>query len=436
MTAEIVVMNREAVALAADSAVTIQKGRDEKVITSANKIFTLSRKCPVGVMMFGGANHMGVPWETVVSLYQERLGAGCFDTLEEYADDFMGFLSGEMRLYPESEQRDYFAATVTDCFVLVKNVLRDAVNSLVEENPAATDEQKREAANKAFRAILKVWDKAEELPGTPADLPERLEGEYGKVIREIRRKVFRRWPASPSYSGRLNRLALDIFIKSPSAPQFGTLSGVVVAGFGEKDIFPTVVEFLVGGVVCDHLRFKKDRVSGTGSGTRAAVIPFARREMVNAFMEGAEPAYNDTVFNRYGVALDAYRELVEGLIGELKDAGDKEDYRKRADSIRKGAAEIPRELAAFRRKKYVIPVIDVIAGLPKNELSEIAESLVNLTSFRTRMSFAAESVGGPIDVAVITRSDGFVWIKHKHYFAPELNPQFFINYFSEGRDRG
>jgi hypothetical protein len=429
MTAEIVVMNREAVALAADSAVTIQKGRDEKVITSANKIFMLSRMCPVGVMMFGGANHMGIPWETVVTLYQERLGGGRFDTLEEYADDFLGFLSTEMRLYPESEQRDYFAATVTDCFMFVKNILRDAINALVDDHPDATDEQKRAAANKAFSAFCKVWDRTEELPGTPEDLTARLESEYGDTIKDVRRKVFRRWPASPSYARRLNKLALDLFVKSPQPLQFGTLSGVVVTGFGDKDIFPTVVEYLVGGVVCNHLKYHKDRVSGTGSGTRAAVIPLARREMVNAFMEGAEPAYNDTVFGKYGAALDAYHELVDGLIGELTDRDGKELYRKRADSIRKSAAEIPRELAAFRRKKYVIPVIDVIAGLPKNELSEIAESLVNLTSFRTRMSFAAETVGGPIDVAVITRSDGFVWIKHKHYFAPELNPQFFINYF-------
>ncbi len=41
----------------------------------------------------------------------------------------------------------------------------------------------------------------------------------------------------------------------------------------------------------------------------------------------------------------------------------------------------------------------------------------------------AETVGGPIDVAVISKGDGFIWIKRKHYFSPELNPQFFANYY-------
>lgn len=34
-----------------------------------------------------------------------------------------------------------------------------------------------------------------------------------------------------------------------------------------------------------------------------------------------------------------------------------------------------------------------------------------------------ETVGGPIDVAVITRGDGFIWIRRKHYFEPSLNPR-------------
>ena len=34
---------------------------------------------------------------------------------------------------------------------------------------------------------------------------------------------------------------------------------------------------------------------------------------------------------------------------------------------------------------------------------------------------SAESVSGPIDVAVISKGDGFVWIKRKQYFDPQLN---------------
>jgi len=86
-------------------------------------------------------------------------------------------------------------------------------------------------------------------------------------------------------------------------------------------------------------------------------------------------------------------------------------------------------LENYRRENYVDPIINVVASLPKAELAAMAESLVNLTSFKGKVSMEAETVGGPIDVAVISKGDGFIWINRKHYFARELNPPFFANYY-------
>ena len=69
-------------------------------------------------------------------------------------------------------------------------------------------------------------------------------------------------------------------------------------------------------------------------------------------------------------------------------------------------------------------VVEIVANLPKDELAMFAETLVNMTSFKRRISRDAETVGGPIDVAVISKKDGFVWIRRKHYFDPSLNPHF------------
>jgi hypothetical protein len=44
-------------------------------------------------------------------------------------------------------------------------------------------------------------------------------------------------------------------------------------------------------------------------------------------------------------------------------------------------------------------------------------------------SVETDTVALPIDVAVISKGDGFIWIKRKHYFASELNHQFFSNYY-------
>ena len=77
---------------------------------------------------------------------------------------------------------------------------------------------------------------------------------------------------------------------------------------------------------------------------------------------------------------------------------------------------------------HVQPVMAMVSALPKDELAAMAEALVNLTAFKRRLTGVLETVGGPIDVAVISKGDGLVWIKRKHYFPEELNRQFAANY--------
>lgn len=106
MTTEIAIMNKTAVALAADSAVTITvpgpKGKTCKVFNSANKLFSLSKCAPVGLMIYGNATMLGIPWETIVKIYRERLRDKEFPSLAIYCSDFFKFLDGfEIKQKPE-----------------------------------------------------------------------------------------------------------------------------------------------------------------------------------------------------------------------------------------------------------------------------------------------------------------------------------------------
>ncbi len=60
---------------------------------------------------------------------------------------------------------------------------------------------------------------------------------------------------------------------------------------------------------------------------------------------------------------------------------------------------------------------------------------MNLTSFKRRVTLDAETVGGPIDVAVISKGDGLVWTRRKRYIDPTLNHHFFANYFRYGSSK-
>ena len=77
-------------------------------------------------------------------------------------------------------------------------------------------------------------------------------------------------------------------------------------------------------------------------------------------------------------------------------------------------------------EKHGRPLRRVIGSLPTDELAELAETLVMLESLKEKVTSPSELVGGPIDVAIITKHEGFVWAKRKLYFDPKLNSRFFL----------
>ena len=73
MTAVAGILNKQGVAIAADSAVTVSGFQGRKVYNSANKIFTLSKYHPVGIAIYNSAQFMGIPWEILIKEYRNNL---------------------------------------------------------------------------------------------------------------------------------------------------------------------------------------------------------------------------------------------------------------------------------------------------------------------------------------------------------------------------
>ena len=69
LTAEIAILNKQAVALAADSAVTISMGAEQqKIFDSAEKLFELSDCNPIGVMVYSGAQITQIPLSILINM--------------------------------------------------------------------------------------------------------------------------------------------------------------------------------------------------------------------------------------------------------------------------------------------------------------------------------------------------------------------------------
>ena len=82
-------------------------------------------------------------------------------------------------------------------------------------------------------------------------------------------------------------------------------------------------------------------------------------------------------------------------------------------------------------ENHISPIVDAISYLRKEDLIEIAESLIHLTSIKRKTSKEIQSVGGPIDIAVITKHEGFIWIKRKDFVNREFNSAFYNREFKK-----
>lgn len=63
------------------------------------------------------------------------------------------------------------------------------------------------------------------------------------------------------------------------------------------------------------------------------------------------------------------------------------------------------------------------APMPIQDAIDLAEWLVHTAIMYSRFTPGAPSVGGPIESAAITKHEGFKWIRRKHYYDKDFNPE-------------
>jgi hypothetical protein len=173
------------------------------------------------------------------------------------------------------------------------------------------------------------------------------------------------------------------------------------------------------------------------TGDRTAIVTaFAQGDMVSLFMNGIDDDYSSFVRSFIEESfLVRYPELFSKLLAKHLSSAPRNLRNRLSKQLRNAGAKLVSALESgislYAREMCSAPIVQIVDHLPKEELAAMAEALVNLTSFKRHVTGQAETVGGPIDVAVISRGDGLIWIKRKHYFQPELNQHFLSNYYND-----
>jgi hypothetical protein len=135
VTAEIAIMNKIGIAMAADSAVTVnvatKHGEKQKAFNSSTKLFTISKYQPIGLMIYGEAEILGVPWETIIKLFRENLGKTSKDSVKEYSELFIRYLNN-FNFNPDAIKEN-FSTHVAGYFSKLSSKIKEKVKEKTKE---------------------------------------------------------------------------------------------------------------------------------------------------------------------------------------------------------------------------------------------------------------------------------------------------------------
>ena len=414
MTAEVCIMNRLAVVLAADSAATVTQWSgakfEERYFKGSNKIFQLSDHHPVGLMIFDSADVLRVPWEIVVKAFRAGLGKKSFNTVKDYALEFFDFLERASLLFPSSIQDEVFLDTARTAAVLLNHY-----ETYLE------DEAQRLGSN-----IEKVNARIAELKALPyrSGLSDELLAEatakwLAPLVAHIEsfREMF-----GKGFPEDMNALAHVGILEVFKAPEKNlNTTGLVFAGFGDHEIFPALVEFKSCGLVSGkHISIAADEFAVTHD-VPAKLASFAQTAMSDTFSLGVSQDVYLSVMQTLSDQLDKFTRAI------VTDAGgDTSSIANFDDRVANARREIGDAVLERAQRDHALPLRRVLSVLPVDEMAELAETLINLQALKEKVTKSSETVGGPVDVAIITKNEGLVWVKRKHFFDISLNSRYLV----------
>jgi hypothetical protein len=430
MTAEVGVLNKLAVALAADSTVTISTAYEKhKTFESADKLFELSSSQPIGVMFFGNGQFMDLPISILVKQFRDLNES--FLTIADAKEEFLKFLSKIGKEAPESVRHNEILALIFPALSeLMSKAEEDSKNEILESIRNNSDDSNDDVdysmmllrnIRKHVLTENKKLQQMEDAKFIGGSSPKRLTNNLKEKIEAH--------PIFKDTDEKLSKLIIEyvllLILKDTSAE---SAMGLVFAGFGESEMLPSLHSCEVNGFFRQKLKYVDvEHCDIDREGTSASVFGFAQRDVMERFLYGFDDFTKKQVTQ---FSEEVFGNTITALLKLLESEGVSENVLLPLDTRLRQVTQaygegLEKQCFSTISNKGKRDIEDMIRFMPKPDLAEMAESLVNLTSIRRRVSKGMETVGGPVDVAVISKSEGFVWVKRKHYFDEALNHRFF-----------
>ncbi|HHK7299828.1 TPA: hypothetical protein ACQXM5_002076, partial [Streptococcus pneumoniae] len=246
-----------------------------------------------------------------------------------------------------------------------------------------------------FKNIL--WEVIEEYSNDISKSISETEFEYLDGELDLIREQLDEYFNNNEYSDeQLNFLSKTIYKAMLVGFDRNSVTGLVIAGYGVEEIFPSLRQIELSGVFAKRLVWRVITEKEISQNVACHIIPFAQSEMVDTIMNGIDPMLNAFIGQQINEILES---------NNISDAQE----------------ELFETIARVQQQYYINPIFELIGMQPIDEMASTAKTFIELTSFKRKIVNTLETVGGPVDVLAISKGEGPIWIERKHYFNIENN---------------
>lgn len=393
MSVGVCVINRNGIVLSADSAATFTFNK--MFYNSVNKVFKLSSKYPCGAIIYNNLSINNVSVEQIIKEFSAYLDSE--DTLNELYDIvplFEKFISEKYTYY--KFDRDEAEPTNSLITALV-NDWGKRINDALNEDDGTS---KAESLIKELRERI---DKSAKASSTSmyAYISDRYRGYYDELVT----KNLKNLNMHDDLKQVLWNNICDYFLLPLDREKHKT--GILFAGYGSNDAYPKLIGIEIRAVLGGTVKFlETERYEAINGGGK--IRPLAQEEVVNTFCKGISQEYID--------AIPQYvTESITNKIQTLSNAFSDEQKSELEKVFATCATEVTDNIINMIRQRNIEPLMNSVMLISLHEMAFLAESLVNITSLKRTYSLDGfqQTVGGPTDVAIISKGDGFLWVKKK-----------------------
>jgi len=444
MTSQLALMNKTAVALASDSAVTI----GEKTYDGAKKVFTLKGGQPIGFMISGAGTYLpcNVDWERVIGLFGDEIGDENLLTVTDYVTRFKKFLSETPKLQPNQENSTFIQSDLIEFLEYflkpeTKRRLDDVaydIENLYDEFPGLDEYISKSMNDRLNHFYNNTNEMFNELEPEEKYIHNRITKFHENTLKTANEYFCKMYNLSSKQSKKtLSMISYHLaqYTSLSGSYHWRAYTGLVIAGFGSDQLTPELVEFHIGAIVdpevgaCSDgvsniIRIRKDLSDEGGLeypeegqvSSAAFIIPYAEKKEIQNILNGVHDDFFEKYLQKYlpmyirNLVLNQLSETLNEINGIGPSTQSKIDagFRESSESLR---ANIQKEIKdgvyhfmGLRRGDFRLSTRNMSA----RQLAELAKKLVSMEAEITYYTKTKRTVGGDIIVATITKENGFV----------------------------